>query len=96
MYVNSVAKKKSQRKDNLVFTQSLTKAASRHNYGKRIKDYKAEFGIRDASGIFKAFETNEESDLDTVVASYLSNVRQLESKPVRRASTKKKKTQSDS
>ena len=95
-YVNSVPKKKSQRKDNLVFTQSLTKAASRHNYGKRIKDYKAEFGIRDATGIFKAFETNEESDLDTVVASYLSNVRQLESKPVRRASTKKKKTQSDS
>ena len=97
MNVNNVPKKKSHRKDNMVFTQSLTKAASRHNYGKRIKDYKFELGIRDPASIYKAFETSDESNSrDTVVASYLNSVRQIESKPVRRVSSKKKKTHSDS
>ncbi len=98
-YVNSVSKKKAIRKDNLVFTQSLTKAASRHNYAKRIVDFKTQLGIRDASGIFKAFETNDATgtiDNDSAVASYLSNIRHLESKPTRRATNKKKKTHSDS
>lgn len=105
LYVNSVAKKKSQqRRDNLVFTQSLTKAASRHNYAKRIIEYKTELGIRDPSSLFKAFETTTDTmPSDSTIASYLSNIRQMESKPVRRSTTsntktntKKKKTQPDS
>jgi hypothetical protein len=98
--VNNISKKKSIRKDNLVFTQSLTKAASRHNYAKKIIEFKSELGIRDSSGIYKAFETNdaanEKFDHDSAVASYLSNIRHIESKPVRRATNKKKKTHSDS
>ena len=99
LYVNNLPKKKCQRKDNLVFTQSLTKAASRHNYAKRIVEFKSELGIRDPSSIFKAFETTESHAShasDSAVASYLSNIRQIESKPVRRTTNKKKKTHSDS
>jgi hypothetical protein len=98
-YVNSVSKKKAIRKDNLVFTQSLTKAASRHNYAKKIIEFKTELGIRDSSSIFKAFESNDTAEVfdnDSAVASYLTNIRHQESKPVRRATNKKKKTHSDS
>lgn len=90
--LNSIDRKKSRKDDNLQFTQALTKAATRHNYNKRLTDYKDELGVRDILGVYKAFESGN-LEYDAAIATYMSQVRKVETKAVKRPTKKKTNVQ---
>lgn len=88
MILNTIDRKKSRKDDNLQFTQALTKSATRHNYNRRLMDYKEELGVRDILGVYKAFESGN-LECDAAIATYMSQVRKVETKAVKRPSKKK-------
>lgn len=89
--VNALPRKKFPKSDALVFTQALSKAATRHNYGKRLEVWQAELGIHDVAPLLRAFD-GFESQPDATVSAY--QVQILGKQPVKgRATTRKPKKQ---
>ena len=75
--VNSIPRKKVCKDLSYNFTQSLTKAATRQSYGKRLKCLQDNLGIHDTKAIYKVFDTSTHfsNSKQPLLATYLEHIR---------------------
>ncbi len=77
-YINQILprfeRKKYPKAETLVFTQVLTKAATRHNYGKRLDAIAEHLGVYDSLSLFKAFDAGAVDD-ESALAAYATQIR---------------------
>lgn len=86
-------RKKYPKAETLVFTQVLTKAATRHNYGKRLDAVADTLGVHDVLSLFKAFDAGAGED-ESALGAYATQIRnRVPEKPAaKRAVRSRKKT----
>jgi energy-coupling factor transporter ATP-binding protein EcfA2 len=86
-------RKKYPKSETLVFTQVLTKAATRHNYGKRLDAIADQLGIYDVLSLFKAFDAGAGDD-ESALGAYATQIRNKvpEKSAAKRVSRSRKKT----
>lgn len=73
--INSIPRKKVCKSHSYNFTQSLTKAATRQSYGKRLKCLQDDIGIHDPKAIYKVFDTSTHFTKQPLLATYLEQIR---------------------